>query len=785
MALADRLVLELTHVDRHLVAHANYHDQSGASHAPLAFDSGRGLPAVLKLLNAEQYSADDYSSDESAWLRGAGFVVAGADQTAVTAVGLRRSVGERLMASLLPTNQPARDIFERAYEETGPTLPVELRFDADDALLGAAPWELLRYNDDFLFRGGRGSLCRRLDYPRPLATWQPLAVSQLRVLMIAPRPSNVVPLDEADLQALKSIDQLKLDFLPRPTMLEFTTYLQKNRGPDAPHIIHFDGHGTFGRKCASCGMISPRLATTCRNEACTRPMLEETSKGYLAWETARGNVDFVSTEDIADPLSVLMRTTDSALRLMVVSACKSAVAASGGSAFTGVAQRLIKANVPAVIAMQFEIRADEAATFAQVLYRGLAAGDSISEALVWARTGLREEQQWDRPVLYLRTKDEADGRFFEMQATDSRLAAVADTSAPSKTKPIAVDVSSLSNDSDGRLIELLERGTEPLIRESAVVEAIKPYVSDFTECIDRLEALADYKELHDGLHKVYLFCALPLRDQLSEMTQDQVVHETMRRQAHETRQQVSAMRRVARNRPDDPELDWVEKLATLADNLQEAVDNANPAPTRRALDWILRLLEQQLTHMNDLLIGAADALRLDKIREAMLASESVLRAASVEYAADALSVGASASRVIEDRLDALLTEHRAWQAADSELEDLGQLLLAVDDMEGFLGAWPDLSVQLRALAKSHDSEDAKNLQASCVTLDALVPPPDGFDKVDSAAVRNAFRRCVTDANQRFFNVDSDVRTLSSQLRPLGGLLDAAARGAGAISARSH
>ena len=29
---------------------------------------------------------------------------------------------------------------------------------------------------------------------------------------------------------------------------------------------------------------------------------------------------------------------------------------------------------------------------------------------------------------------------------------------------------------------------------------------------------------------------------------------------------------------------------------------------------------------------------------------------------------------------------------------------------------------------------------------------------------------------RFFNVDSDVRTLCSQLRPLGGLLDALVRG---------
>jgi hypothetical protein len=215
-------------------------------------------------------------------LRERRLVVLNGAQQPTLVEGLRRRVGDRLMASLLPPDQPAGKVFEHAYEDVGPSLPVELRFDADDALVGALPRELLRHDDDFLFLGGRGTLSRRLNYARPLGSWLPLQVDQLRVLMIAPRPRDVPALDDADLQVLQSIDRLDLRFLRRTTVLDFTTYLQAHRGAAAPHVIHFDGHGVYGRFCAGCRMVSPRLAPTCRNPACTTSMLEESSRDYLA-----------------------------------------------------------------------------------------------------------------------------------------------------------------------------------------------------------------------------------------------------------------------------------------------------------------------------------------------------------------------------------------------------------------------------------------------------------------------------------------------------------------------
>ena len=757
-------MLDLQHVDSQLVATASYGDRQGSAYAPLAYEERKALPAVLKLLNAEAYDPADYSADEDASLRERGLVVLNERQQPTLADGLRRRVGEQLMACLLPDEQQAGKVFEHALEVVGPNLPVELRFDADDALVGAMPWELLRYEDDFLFRGGRGTLSRRLNYARPLATWQPQKVDKLRVLMIAPRPRDVQALDDADLEAMRSIDRLDLEFLPRTTVFDFTTYLQTHRGAAAPHIVHFDGHGVYGRFCSGCRMVSPQVATTCANKACTRSMLDGRSRGYLAWEGPAGSVDYVSAQDFADKLGMLMGEPDPALRLVVVSACRSAVAASGGSAFSGVAQQLIKANVPAVVAMQFEIRSDQAATIAQMLYRSLADGDSITRALAWARNGLREEQQWYRPVLYLRNADEVDGRLFTFDKSAGKA---------QPNNEVQIDAGA----SDDELIAALKRAVDPLLSERSVGRALRPYVGDFQVCIDQLQAMGDYKDIHDALHQLYLFCFVPLRSQLHEMIQDQVVLSTMQREESDARKLVAGMQRIAQRRVTDEDLDWVPKMVNLEAELRAGLEAVNPATVRRAIDRLARLFEDQPTHVNDLLVHAAEALRLDKLREAMGVAQEIVRQSLDETEGSAVARGALAAKRLEKRLEALLLEHRRWQSLDGDLRDVRQLLLDVGDVDGFLAEWPEISAGLGRLCEGRTSDDVMSLKTSCAQLDALVGVWRAPLSDDAAAtLRGAYRRCDTDANQRFFNVDSDVRTLCSQLRPLGGLLDALVRG---------
>ena len=96
----DRFVLDLKHADTQLVATASYGDRTGGAYAPLAFEERQALPAVLKLLNAEAYNADDYSPDEDACLRERGLVVLNGAQQPTLVEGLRRRVGDACISRI-------------------------------------------------------------------------------------------------------------------------------------------------------------------------------------------------------------------------------------------------------------------------------------------------------------------------------------------------------------------------------------------------------------------------------------------------------------------------------------------------------------------------------------------------------------------------------------------------------------------------------------------------------------------------------------------------------------
>jgi len=318
---------------------------------------------------------------------------------------------------------------------------------------------------------------------------------------------------------------------------------------------------------------------------------------------------------------------------------------------------------------------------------------------------------------------------------------------------------------------------DPLLAERSVGSVLRPYVGDFQVCIEQLQAMGDYKDIHDALHQLYLFCFVPLRAQLRDMTQDQVVLSTMQREESDARKLVVFMQRIAQRRPDDEDLEWVPRMATLEAELRAGLEAVNPATVRRAIDRLARLFDDQPMHVNDLLVHAAEGLRLDKLREAMGMAQEIVRRSMDATEASAVARGALAADLLEKRLSTLLIEHRRWQSLDGDLRDVRQLLLDVGDVEGFLAEWPEVSVGLGKLCDGRDTDDIVSLQASRAQLDALIGvwhPPLSEDA--ATILRGAYRRCDTDANQRFFNVDSDVRTLCSQLRPLGGLLDALVHG---------
>src|SRR5262249_47448910 len=101
------------------------------------------------------------------------------------------------------------------------------------------------------------------------------------------------------------------------------------------------------------------------------------------------------------------------LAMVVVSACLSGMAPSVGSAFSGVAQSLILHGIPAVVAMQLSVDVQAAGHFASRMYRAIGANRSLTIAMTDGRMGMNtSSNQWFRPVLYMRWRDNEGGRIF-------------------------------------------------------------------------------------------------------------------------------------------------------------------------------------------------------------------------------------------------------------------------------------------------------------------------------------------------------------------------------------
>lgn len=99
--------------------------------------------------------------------------------------------------------------------------------------------------------------------------------------------------------------------------------------------------------------------------------------------------------------------TQRKLGLTVFNSCEGARADSNDP-FAGIAQSVLQKGVPAVVAMQFEIRDDAAILFSRAFYTALADGQAVDEAVSSARRaifGAPNDVEWGTPVLFLRSED--------------------------------------------------------------------------------------------------------------------------------------------------------------------------------------------------------------------------------------------------------------------------------------------------------------------------------------------------------------------------------------------
>jgi len=270
-------------------------------------------------------------------------------------------------------------LFERSagqfLGEAEQGLRLRLRIEAPE--LVALPWEFLYWpnRDRFLGTSVQCPLVRYLEIFEPISNLEvPLPLGML--VVIPDSPDLDVAEEKANLlQTLAGLeDRIELSFLEGTvTATNISDALLEGRF----HLFHFIGHGEF-----------------------------DGDRAFLQLNAEDG-----ASEYIDDARFVGLFANHPTLKMVFLNACKGAET-SPTTPLAGMAYRLVRQGVPAVIAMQYAIYDEAAILFSREFYRSLfksRARGRVEFAVSHARNRLLGEFAGERdigaPVLFMRASE--------------------------------------------------------------------------------------------------------------------------------------------------------------------------------------------------------------------------------------------------------------------------------------------------------------------------------------------------------------------------------------------
>lgn len=304
-------------------------------------------------------------------------------------------LGTRLFGALFDREIGKLYAASRSMLKDDQGIVIRLRILPGAEEIAALPWEFMADPESGPLSMLDAPIARYLPQPTPLPTFH--AALPLKVLLTGAQtapPADIVRELQAVEAALQGLgEQVKIHVEPHLTASAFRAYLREEF-----HIWHFVGHGGF----------------------------DKTGKtAQLLFEDQSGEADPVSAME----LNILLNR--SGLRLVVLNACDSGKLAI--EPFRSIAPALIRAQVPAVVAQQFNVPEEATREFVTDFYRSLASGLPIDACMTEGRKAVMNsaglgQPSWGIPVLYTRM---ASGRLFDLpEVTSAALPATPSAPAP-------------------------------------------------------------------------------------------------------------------------------------------------------------------------------------------------------------------------------------------------------------------------------------------------------------------------------------------------------------------
>jgi hypothetical protein len=281
-------------------------------------------------------------------------------------------LGKSLYEFLFPVE--IEEIFRRCLEDKTRGLRIRLRVDPGE--LSLLPWEYCYdpRSRQFLALERQTPIVRYIaeEFAAPTMLNMPRPV-KLLVVLAAPSDQPALDLEHEEAgirQALCNVP-VELRFLRHATIEKLHDHLLEFE----PHILHFSGHGVDSNGSGALALENPQSGAT-------DPLTARQLRGLL---------------------------NRMGITLAVLTACETA-RHDTRDALMGVAQALIREEIPAVIAMQFLISETVSLLFTRRFYDFLFRGEPLERIVTETRVGIdinsdHDRISWGIPALFMRARN--------------------------------------------------------------------------------------------------------------------------------------------------------------------------------------------------------------------------------------------------------------------------------------------------------------------------------------------------------------------------------------------
>jgi hypothetical protein len=289
---------------------------------------------------------------------------------------------------------------------------------------------------------------------------------------------------------------------------------------------------------------------------------------------------------------------------------------------------------------------------------------------------------------------------------------------------------------------------------------VETFKASFMTSYRSIDRLAYYKGLHDLLHTLQIRCYNYLTYLIPDIRKapDDLSVWGPVIGAEIALQKVSSgfIKAAGQTSRGCTEPFWLPKLIQDLKVLSQAIEQNNVEEIDIAIKPIYRVLATETSNINARLVGVAEGLPLKELKESLATVRDCIHAMGVNPTAfERLADGVQAIIKLSKSLDMMIASHNRWQYIDNHLRRIERNISS--DFSELENSWDELKMLAETQCDGCEEEWAQSLKRDIAKLDQALSDR----KADR--IRYWFERFKSKANERFYEVDVDLKDLCDQL----------------------